>query len=102
MIGLLLGAPLLTIPGVGPILLAGPIAMGLTGAVVGEFLGSMAGWGVHKDDVAHCEQEVKDGALLIVASGSPDEVATAQPILRETHVRKFDLLVRTSADEVSQ
>src|SRR5262245_46874464 len=46
LVGLLLGAPLLTIPGVGLVLLAGPIATAITGAIVGGFLGSMAGWGV--------------------------------------------------------
>jgi hypothetical protein len=55
LLGLLVGASLLTIPGVGPIFVAGALAMGLTGAVVGSVLGCMAGWGVPEDHIRQYE-----------------------------------------------
>lgn len=101
LLGLLLGAPLLAIPGIGPMLIAGPLAVGMTGAIVGGFLGSMVGWGVHADHVAEYEKKVREGALLVVASGDPDDVALAQRVLQATDARSVDLHAKTSADEVS-
>lgn len=98
LLGLLLGTPLLMIPGVGPVLIAGPLAAGLTGAIVGGFLGAMAGWGVHEDGVQQYEQQVKQGKLLVVANGDPKQTAEAQRVLRETNVEDIHLHAPTSAD----
>lgn len=100
LIGALLGAPLLAVPGIGPLLAAGPIATGLTGAIVGGFLGSMAGWGVHKDRVKEYERQVQEGAVLVVATGDPLEVANAREILDDTGATAVDLHAQTSADDV--
>jgi uncharacterized membrane protein len=100
LLGLLLGAPLLAIPGVGLMLVAGPLAMGITGAIVGGFLGSMAGWGVGEDHVAAYEQQVREGAVLIVINGDPQEVAESQGILQESRAQSVDLHAKTSADDV--
>ncbi len=99
--GLLLGAPLLAIPGIGLMLIGGPLAMGITGAIVGGFLGSMAGWGVSEDHVAEYEKQVTEGAVLIVVNGDPQEVATAQGVLQESGAQSVDLHAKTSADSVS-
>lgn len=97
-VGLLLGAPLLAIPGIGPVLWAGPIAMSLTGALVGGFLGAMSGWGVHADHIRQYEQEVKDGNMLVVVNSDPQVVARAKNILDETDARSVHLHIPT-ADE---
>ena len=101
-LGLLVGATMLAIPGIGPIFIAGPLAVGLTGTVVGGFLGAMTGWGVHEDHVAAYEDRVREGAFLVVASGNPDETADAQRVLRDTDAESVDLHARTSAAEVSR
>lgn len=98
LIGLLVGAPILAIPGIGPLLVAGPLATGLTGAVVGGFLGSMLGWGAHEDHVSEYEKKVRAGHLLIVCNGEPDEVASAKELLDGTDVVEVHLHTRTSAD----
>ncbi len=96
--GLLVGTPLLTIPAVGPVLIAGPLATGLTGAIVGGFLGAMAGWGVHDDHVKEYEERVKQGKLLVVASGDPQELAEALRILRDLSPEEIRFHAPTSAD----
>lgn len=100
LVGLLLGTPLLTIPGIGALLIAGPITMGLAGALVGGFLGALGGWGVHTDHVRGYEQQVAEGALLVIAHGDPLQVAKAEELLRATEVSEVQLHAETSADSV--
>jgi len=96
--GLLLATPILMIPGVGPVLVAGPLAAGLTGAIVGGFLGGLMGWGVQDDQVERYQQYVYLGKTLVVAHGAPVAVATAEEHLRQTNFAKLDLHATTSAD----
>lgn len=98
LVGLLLGVPLLLIPGIGPMLLAGPIFTGATGAVVGGFLGALKGWGVHEDHLLEYEQMVRNGKILVVAGGEPDDVAEAKRVLQETDTDRLKLHAATSAD----
>jgi hypothetical protein len=99
LVGVLLAMPLLAIPGIGPLLVAGPLAAaGLTGALVGGLLGSMRGWGVHHDHVAKYEQLLREGKLLVIANGSPDEVALAQSLLDNTDAEAVHLHARNSSD----
>lgn len=97
LLGLLLGAPLLAIPGIGPVLLAGPLATAITGAIVGGFLGSMSGWGVHADHVREYEQRVRDGAILVVVNGTPQQLADAQRMLNESNAQEVH--VHSSASD---
>lgn len=98
LVGVLLAAPLLTIPGVGPALVAGPLAGGLTGAIVGGIVGAMSGWGVHEDHVRQYEQQIRDGKVLVIANGNPADVADAQQVLRNAHPHDIELHAPTSAD----
>jgi uncharacterized membrane protein len=99
LVGVLLASPLLAIPGVGPLLVAGPLAAaGLTGAVVGGLLGSMQGWGVHSDHIAEYEELLRKGKLLVVAHGNPEEVALAESLLDDTDAESLTLHMPTSAD----
>ncbi|MBA2115396.1 general stress protein [Bremerella alba] len=100
LLGFFMAAPLLTIPGFGLMLIAGPITVGLTGAIVGGFLGSMIGWGVHEDHVSQYEDEVRQGAFLVVANGDPFEVDFAKQLLDQTDARSIVSHVRESADSV--
>lgn len=98
LIGMLLGTPLLLIPGVGPLLLAGPAFTAATGAIVGGFLGAMTGWGVHEDHLAGYEQAVRDGKILVVAGGDPEQVAEAKSVLESTEADNVYLHAKDSAD----
>src|SRR5690554_3481033 len=54
----------LTIPGIGPILAAGPIAAGLTGVAAGGIAGSLVDMGIPQDRGDYYENEVKNGKIL--------------------------------------
>ncbi|PQO41121.1 general stress protein [Blastopirellula marina] len=96
-----MAAPLLTIPGIGLLLIAGPVSAGLAGAIVGGFLGALNGWGVHEDHVADYEDEVRQGACLVVANGDPYEVDFAKQILAKTDAKRVSMYAHESADEVN-
>jgi uncharacterized membrane protein len=88
--GLLFGSAFFWVPGVGPLLMAGPLVTyfvaALEGAVVVGGLsalgGALASVGIPKDSVVQYETEVKNGKMLLVAHGTPDEVEKARALLR--------------------
>jgi len=66
----------LLIPGVGPVLAAGALAMFLgyagAGAAVGGILGAMVGLGVSEDEAKHYDRLFKEGkAIVAVKSATP-------------------------------
>jgi hypothetical protein len=87
--GLLLGAAFLILPGVGPVVVAGPLAAavvaGMEGALAGTALGSLAGalvgWGVPKERALTYETQVKGGKFLVVVHGTEEVVARARSML---------------------
>jgi len=87
--GLLLGAAFLILPGVGPVVVAGPIAAavlaGLEGVVAGTALGSLAGalvgWDVPRDRAIKYETQVKGGKFLVMVRSMPEVVARARSLL---------------------
>ncbi len=91
--GLLFGSAFFMIPGLGPILAAGPIVAwivgGLEGAVlVGGFSALGAGLysaGIPKDSIVKYEAALKTDQFLLIAHGTAAEVAKAQDILESTH-----------------
>ncbi len=87
--GLLFGSAFFVIPGLGPLLMAGPVIAWIVGAlegavvvggvgVVGAGLFSM---GIPKDSVLQYELAVKNDKFLLMVSGSALEVAKAQEVL---------------------
>jgi len=90
--GLLFGSGLFLIPGLGPILVAGPlvawIIAGLEGAaVVGGVSAIGAGLvsiGIPKDSVLQYEVALKTDKFLLVVHGTPGAIANAQDILSRT------------------
>jgi hypothetical protein len=87
--GLLVGAAFLILPGLGPVIVAGPLSAallgGLEGAVAGAALGALGGalvgWGIPKEQALKYETQVKAGKFLVVARGTPDDVARAKALL---------------------
>ncbi|MGW8956040.1 hypothetical protein [Paenibacillus sp. NPDC055715] len=61
--GLLVGIGAFAIPGIGPILAAGPIAATLTGAAVGAGAGGLVGLGIPEDDARQHETYVNQGKI---------------------------------------
>jgi hypothetical protein len=76
--GLLVGLSALTIPGIGPIIAAGPLISGLMGAIVGGLTGAIVSWGIpEKEAQFYSERIERGGALVIVRvpEDKADEVA---------------------------
>jgi uncharacterized membrane protein len=94
--GLLLGSAFFWVPGVGPLLVGGPLVVWIIGAleeaaVVGGFsaLGAaLFSIGIPKNSVVEYETEVKNGKLLLVAHGTPDEVERAKELLDKSRAKK--------------
>ncbi|HEY8416697.1 MAG TPA: hypothetical protein VIK93_01535 [Limnochordales bacterium] len=88
--GLLAGAGALAIPGIGPIVAAGPLAAALSGAVAGGVAGSLLDMGIPEERGRQLEEEVKQGRLLCVVEADSDRVKEAAQILRETGARNVE------------
>jgi uncharacterized membrane protein len=90
--GLLIGAGFFAIPGIGPVIVAGPLVGWIVGtlegaAVVGGLsaLGAaLVSIGIPKDSVLKYETAVKSDKFLIVAHGDQAEVDKARDILKTT------------------
>lgn len=91
-LGLLAGIGALAIPGIGPLIAAGPIVATLAGVgaggAVGGIVGALVGMGIPEYEAKRYEGEVKGGGtLLSVHCDTSDEVSVAKLALRETGAR---------------
>jgi hypothetical protein len=97
--GLLFGSALFAIPGIGPILVAGPwvawIVAGLEGAVVvGGVSAAGAGLvsiGIPRDSVIKYEFALKSDKFLLVVHGTPEVVEKARALISETRHLSYDV-----------
>jgi hypothetical protein len=91
--GLLFGSAFFLIPGVGPLLFAGPIVAyivsALEGAVVVGGLSALGaglyGMGIPMDSVLQYETAVKSGRYVLIAHGSEVEAVHAREIMSRIH-----------------
>jgi hypothetical protein len=88
-LGLLAGIGALAIPGVGPLIAAGPIMGALAGlgvgGTVGGLVGALIGLGIPEYEAKRYEGRVKDGGVLLsVHCDSSQEVSRAKDILKAT------------------
>ena len=89
---LLFGSAVFMVPGIGPLLVAGPLVAWIVGAaegavVVGSLSALGAGLysiGIPRNSVLQYETAVKSGKLLLVAHGTIEEVERARDILNQT------------------
>jgi uncharacterized membrane protein len=97
--GLLFGSAMFAIPGIGPLLVAGPwvawIVAGLEGAVVvGGVSAAGAGLvsiGIPKDSVVKYDVALKTDKFLLVVHGTPDTVEQAKEIIRGTEHHSYSV-----------
>src|SRR5271154_5708690 len=95
--GLLFGSAFFMIPGLGPILAAGPvvawIVAGVEGGVEVGALGALGAGlysiGIPKDSIVKYEAALKTDQFLLIANGTAAEVAKAKDILETTHPVSF-------------
>jgi uncharacterized membrane protein len=91
--GLLFGSAFFLIPGVGPLLVAGPLVSWIVGAlegavVVGGLSAIGAGLyslGIPKDSILRYETALKTGKFVLIAHGTPEEMTRAREIINGTN-----------------
>ncbi|MHB8174477.1 MAG: general stress protein [Nitrospirota bacterium] len=97
--GLLFGSALFVIPGIGPLIVFGPLVGWIVGAlegavVVGGLSALAAGLysiGIPRDSVMKYDTAIKSAKLLVIAHGTADEVAKAKSILDTAGASQTDV-----------
>jgi hypothetical protein len=96
---MLFGAAFLVIPGIGPIIAAGPIVTWIIGALEGAIVvggisalgAGLFSLGIPKDSVVKYETSIKAGKFLLIAHGTADEVQRARNILQSTGAEEINV-----------
>jgi hypothetical protein len=102
-LGWLAGIGALAIPGVGPLIAAGPIVAALTGVgvggAIGGLTGALVGMGIPEYEAKRYEGRVKDGGILLsVHSDSSDWTKKAKDILELTGAEDVSSAGEAAAD----
>jgi hypothetical protein len=106
-LGLLAGIGALAIPGVGPLIAAGPIMGALAGlgvgGAVGGVVGALVGMGIPEYEAKRFEGAVKGGGtLLSVHCDTSDEVSLAKQALKDTGARDIAASSEESSGSVTK
>ncbi len=88
--GLLFGSAFFFVPGIGPLVVGGPIVSWIVGALEGAAIvgglsavgAALYSIGIPKDSVLKYETSLKANKFLLVVHGTPDEVERASEILK--------------------
>ena len=91
--GMIFGSGFFLIPGLGPVMLAGPIVSTLVGGLEGAVLvgglsvlgGALFSLGIPKDSVVKYEEELKVDKFLVIAHGTSEDVDKAKDIMSKTN-----------------
>lgn len=88
-VGLLAGIGVLAIPGLGPLIAAGPIIAALTGigsgGVVGGIIGALVGMGIPEYEAKRYEGRIKEGGILLsVHCDDAEWVSKAKLVLKDS------------------
>ena len=102
-LGLLAGIGTLAIPGVGPLIAAGPIMAALAGVgvggTVGGVVGGLIGLGVPEYEAKRYEGRIqKGGILLSVHCATSNEVSLAKDVMKRTGADDISSTGESSAD----
>lgn len=103
-LGALAGIGALAIPGIGPLLAAGPLVAALAGigagGVVGGFTGALIGMGIPEFEAKKYEGRVmKGGILLAVHCDTSGEIKRAQEIMEDSHAEDISTSGEASSAE---
>ncbi|HEX6386046.1 MAG TPA: general stress protein [Anaerolineae bacterium] len=83
--GVLLGLGAFAIPGLGPVVAAGPIVAGLAGAGIGAatggVLGALIGWGIPEEEAEIYAEGVRRGGTLVAVRAAEHRVDEAVEIM---------------------
>ena len=90
--GLLFGSAMFFVPGIGPLLVFGPLVGWIVGVLEGAVVvgglsalgAALYGIGIPKDSIMQYETALKSDQFLVIAHGTTDEVMRARRILETT------------------
>lgn len=103
--GILASLGLLAIPGIGPLLAAGPIVAALTGAGVGAaaggLLGGLIGLGIPEDDAKKYEEAVNRGGTLVSVSADDSQAERVAEIMSSHNAADIDKLSTSWRNDTS-
>jgi hypothetical protein len=102
-IGLLAGLGALAIPGLGPLIAAGPIVAALagvgSGGVLGGLIGALVGLGIPEFEAKRYEGRIKEGGILLsVHCDNSEWTSKAKDILKHTGADDVASTGEASAD----
>src|SRR5271157_3284474 len=107
--GMLFGSAFFAIPGIGPVLVAGPLVAWIVGALEGAAVfgglsavgAGLYSIGIPKDSVVKYELALKSDKFLVLAHGTTDEVAKAKDIIQSTRPAEVALHVLERAQRAA-
>lgn len=96
--GMLFGSAFFIVPGIGPMIIAGPLVSWIIGALEGAaVMGGLSAigaglysLGIPKDSILNYETALKAGKFVLVAHGSAWEVAQAKEVISHTTAEAFE------------
>src|SRR5579864_9017246 len=102
-LGLLAGIGVLAIPGIGPLIAAGPIVAALAGlgagGAVGGIIGALVGMGIPEYEAKRYEGHIKAGGVLLsVHCETSEKIARAKDLLKHTGAQDISSTGEASAD----
>jgi uncharacterized membrane protein len=105
-IGLLAGIGALAIPGVGPLIAAGPIMAALSGAAVGAttggIVGGLIGLGIPEIEAKRYEEKLKKGNYLIaVHTHETKDISRAKEIFKDAGAEDISTISEASVPKAA-
>src|SRR5579871_5171057 len=102
-LGLLVGIGVLAIPGIGPLIAAGPIVASLAGlgagAAVGGIIGALVGMGIPEYEAKRYEGHIKAGGVLLsVHCDTSERITRAKDLLKHTGAQDIASSAEARAD----
>ena len=97
--GLLLGSAFFVIPGVGPVIVGGPLVIWIVGALesaaltggLGILGGALASIGIPEDSILRYETALKSGRFIVILHGTGQEAEKAKDILAQSKAEESAL-----------
>lgn len=108
--GLLFGAAFFVIPGIGPIMVFGPLVTWIVGALEGAVMvgglsalgAGLYSIGIPKDSIMEYEMALKVAKFLVIAHGTTDEMAKAKSILETTGAAQVTAHYQVAAHHIER
>lgn len=103
--GILFGAAFFWVPGVGQLVVGGPLVTWIVGALEGAVVGGglsalgagLYSIGIPKDSILKYETAIKNDKYVLVAHGTPEEVERARKLLDNSSAQEVESHSSTTA-----